>query len=110
MRLSYAGEDVLISDEACSALLAYASALAVRGTSDMVAVNVVGANDEVVGASILIGPASELIALPADIPDRDMDDADSIARMRRLTTELSPSRPIPGDATSPVTAEVDDLL
>jgi hypothetical protein len=78
MRLKYAGGEVFVSDEASHALLHYAEGLALSDSSDTVALPVVTIDGVAGVAEILIGPASQLLALPA-AEKFDLDDAEVIA-------------------------------
>ena len=60
-RIHYAGDSILTGTDIARALLAYAQALAVAGTSATVDIPVVNERDGSIGRSeLLIGPASQL--------------------------------------------------
>ena len=62
-RIHYAGDSILTGSEIARALLDYAQALAVAGTSATVDIPVVDEGDGSIGRSeLLIGPASQLIS------------------------------------------------
>jgi hypothetical protein len=94
MNLKYAGGTVTMSDDACATLLAYAEALARNAGSDTVTVAVIGEDGEPTDADILIGPASQLLAVPSKASHRDFDDRAQIAYMAERTAQLQPPRPI----------------
>jgi hypothetical protein len=106
MRLKYAGGEVFVSDEASHALLHYAEGLALSDSSDTVALPVVTIDGVAGVAEILIGPASQLLALPA-AEKFDLDDAEVIASMREKLAALQPSRPIASEPETPAQATDD---
>jgi hypothetical protein len=92
-RLYYASGDVLISDVTCKALLRYARALAENGRYDVVSVPVYG-EDEGAHAHLLVGPASELFAIPVPSGGQeDPADIDQVRLLEQRTRGLDPSRP-----------------
>jgi hypothetical protein len=107
MKLEYAGGEVFVSDEASHVLLQYAEALALSKSSDTVALPVVTLEGVAGVAEILIGPASQLLALPA-AEHVDIDDAEVIETMRHKLAALQPSRPIASEPDVPPQA-TDDL-
>jgi hypothetical protein len=102
MNLKYAGGTVTLSDDACATVLEYAAALARNSDSDTVSITVIGEDGTLVEAEILIGPASQLLAVPSTAPHRDIDDAAQIAYMVERTARLQPSRPIGAPDSSPI--------
>jgi hypothetical protein len=65
MKLEYAGGEVLVSDEASHVILRYAESLAMHNASDTISIPVVTVEGVPGVAEILIGPASQLLALPS---------------------------------------------
>lgn len=87
MTLHYTGGSVLMADDVCEALIQYARVLAAAQGSDVLIVPVVDENGELATAEFLIGPASQLLAVPADSAEergRDQDAIDDIERRTRL--------------------------
>ncbi|MCU1544271.1 MAG: hypothetical protein JWM50_2136 [Microbacteriaceae bacterium] len=102
MKLEYAGGELLLSNEASHALLRYAEALALQSSSDTVAIPVVTVDGVPGTAEILIGPASQLLALPA-AEDFEIDDSEAIDMLRAKFAAIQPSRAIaaePGSASA----------
>jgi len=92
-RLYYASGAVLVSDVTCKALLRYARALAENGRYDVVSVPVYG-EDEGAHAHLLVGPASELFAIPVPSGGQeDPADVDLVRLLEQRTQALDPSRP-----------------
>jgi hypothetical protein len=101
MKLEYAGGEVLVSDEASRVLLRYAESLAMHNASDTVTLPVVTVEGVAGVAEILVGPASQLLALPS-AETHAIDDAAAIEEMRAKLTALLPSRAVasePEDAS-----------
>src|SRR3954447_25988663 len=81
-RIHYAGDSILTGTEIARALLEYAQALAVAGTSATVDIPVVDERDGSLGRSeLLIGPASQLISDTEESPYEDAEDPDLVTRM-----------------------------
>jgi hypothetical protein len=87
MTLHYTGGSVLMADDVCEALIQYARVLAASQASDVLIVPVVDESGELATAEFLIGPASQLLAVPADSAQergRDQDVIDDIEQRTRL--------------------------
>lgn len=93
-RLHYTGDTILMADATATALLAYASALAEANASDVVTVPVVDERGRSTRAELLIGPASQLYAMPAADQDEVPPDAQVIADLELRTAKVRPSRPV----------------
>lgn len=93
-RLHYTGDTILMADATATAVLAYASALAEANASDVVTVPVVDNDGRSTRAELLIGPASQLYAMPAAGVDEVQPDAEVIADLQQRTAKVGPSRPI----------------
>jgi len=87
MTVHYTGGTVLMADDVCEALIQYARVLAAAQASDVLVVPVVDDAGELVTAEFLVGPASQLLAVPvvgARESGRDQSVIDDIARRTRL--------------------------
>jgi hypothetical protein len=104
MTLHYTGGSVVMADDVCEALIQYARVLAATQASDVLVVPVVDEDGELMTAEFLVGPASQLLAVPvagADEWGRDQTVIDDIERRTRLldspvavarpSTEAAPS-------------------
>jgi hypothetical protein len=96
MKLKYAGGEIYISDLASTVLLRYAQTLAIHSASDMVTLPAITMDGKRGDTQILIGPASELLAIPTTEMGRDIDDSEAIAVMEKRTAALQPHRPVAG--------------
>lgn len=92
--IDYAGTRLETSDAIADAVIQYAVALARHGIADHVHIPVVTANGSIAQYDMLLGPASQLIALPAVSAVSDPDDRallDDLAERIRL---LEPIRAV----------------
>jgi hypothetical protein len=95
MTVHYTGGTVLMADDVCEALIQYARVLAATQASDVLVVPVVE-DGELATAEFLIGPASQLLAVPAagvEEIGRDQKVIDDIeSRTRQLDPPFAVSR------------------
>jgi hypothetical protein len=91
MILAYSGESIVTSDRMGNAVVDYARALVTRNAADVVDVPVV-LNEAVATARLLIGPTSQLIAVPADEAEVPLDDAVAIAEIEARIEAMEPHR------------------
>jgi hypothetical protein len=109
MRLEYAGGEVLVSDALCHALLDYSAAVARGGGSEDFQIPVVTADGLRGLAEVVIGPASQLLATPTDVPEVDLDDDGIVKELIARAAALQTPKVIP--STEPVDQHsYDDLL
>lgn len=88
-RVQYAGGEFLTSDAVADELVDYAAELARRGDATRLEVPIVAADGTVAGATVVLGPASQLVVMPApDEPDVRFDD--DAGRIRRERTDRVP--------------------
>jgi len=92
-RLYYAGGAITISDQLCKATLRYARALSHADTADLIALPALTSENRVGIAHVLIGPASQLISVPVEEIDLDLDDARVVEILESRTKNLDPNRP-----------------
>ena len=104
MTLHYTGGSVLMADDVCEALMQYARVLASSQGSDVLVVPVVDEDGELVTAELLVGPASQLLAVPVigvAESGRDQTVIDDIERRTRLLDAPASVSRQPGDALPP---------
>lgn len=98
MTLHYTGGSVVMADDVAEAVLQYARELAATQSSDVLVVPVVDRGGTLTTAEFLIGPASQLLAIPVEGAremgrDQDIiDDIDRRAKRLRPPT-ATPRRP-----------------
>jgi len=87
MTVHYTGGTVLMADDVCEALIQYARVLAASQASDVLVVPVVDESGKLATAEFLVGPASQLLAVPVagvEESGRDQSVIDDITRRTRL--------------------------
>lgn len=93
-RVYYAGAEFLMSDAGAVALLDFAALIAGASQSQRIAVPVVGEDGEPALIQAIIGPASQLVMIPApsSVPDPDagafIADLDSRSKQYRSATAV----------------------
>jgi hypothetical protein len=107
-RIHYAGDSILTGTEIAHALLEYAQALAVAGTSATVEIPVVERDGSIGRSELLIGPASQLISDTEESPYEDAIDHELVTRMHDEAARLRqhgahvPSAVTNADAGEPI--------
>ncbi len=96
--IHYAGDAILLNDELADAVVEYAAALARVGSSAELTVPVVIDDGSVSSASMLLGPASQLIATPAPGAKEAAADAELLAEIIRQTALIGAIRAEPIDS------------
>lgn len=92
-RFHYAGGSIVVSDQVCKAILRYARALARSDTSDIIVVPSF-TDDFGTGLShIVLGPASQIISVPAPDLEVAIEDAHTVEILEGRTRSLDPERP-----------------
>lgn len=92
--LRYGDASVIVSDDLSDALLHYSKALARADSADVVDVPVViDGHDDVI--KLLLGPASQIIDVPAPLEAVVADDATILADLHARIRALSPAHPVP---------------
>ncbi|QJU55263.1 hypothetical protein SCB71_19745 [Herbiconiux sp. KACC 21604] len=100
-RIHYAGDSVVTGSAIAHALLEYARALALIEASDTVEIPVVRDDGSVARATMLIGPASQLISESVDDDREELENQALVDDLTRRAAGAGPARPVIDD--------VDDL-
>jgi hypothetical protein len=95
--LSYSGESVVTTDGVGAAIVDYARALIADNSADVIDIPVVF-DDEELTASMVIGPASQLLVAPSHEAEVALRDELTIARLRAKTAALGPHMVVPSDS------------
>jgi hypothetical protein len=95
--LSYSGESVVTTDGVGEAIVDYARALIADNSADVVDIPVVFDDGELT-ASMVIGPASQLLVAPSHDADVVLRDELTIARLRAKTAALGPHNVVPSES------------
>ena len=104
MTIVYAGGELTTGDDIAEALLNYSQALAQSDTASTVEIPTLDDDGERQMVKVLVGPASQIMAKPADSPFEELRDPEVLAHLEEMTARLQPIRSIPAG-----TSEDDDL-
>lgn len=91
--IHYAGETVLTGDAIADALVLYAGALARRETAATVDIPVRSPDGSVNTASVLLGPASQIVALPEHSDFDEVIDEGLVGWFQQHTRALEDAKP-----------------
>ncbi len=112
-RIYYAGTSMVTGDRLAAALLGYAQALASNRSSTSIEMPVLLADGSPGIALVVLGPASEIVAMPAPAGDavvgEIVDDALE-ARLLMLTRELGSPSPRESGSEPVAPIPLDELL
>ena len=109
MTIVYAGEELMTGDDIAQALLKYSEALAESGSASTVEIPTMSDDGTRSTASVLVGPASQIVARPVDTSFDELRDPAVVEHLTALTTELRPGRSFPSPMSSDVPDWVEDL-
>ncbi len=106
MTIRYAGEELMTGDDIADALLTLSVALAESGSASTVEIPTVSDDGTRSTVKVLVGPASQIVAMPVESAFEELRDAHVVARLSAMTAELRPGRNYP----SPTSTETPDWL
>ncbi|WP_394768956.1 hypothetical protein [Lacisediminihabitans sp.] len=89
--VSYGGESFITSDDAAEALLLFAAAAAINNIAEVIEVPSLRDDGRLITVSLVIGPASELIAFDVDSDFDEPDTSDSVRLLRERAATLGAS-------------------
>lgn len=107
-RVIYAGSEFLTGDDITSALLKCSQALAEAGEAETVSVPIVEPDGSVTMMTVLIGPASQIVAKEAKVEVDELVDVTAVARLNAIQRRLHPVAVV--DAEAPSGRDWDDEL
>jgi hypothetical protein len=93
-RIHYAGDELVTGSEIAQALMDYAAVLARQKTAASVDIPVKHPDGTIGIASLLLGPASQLVREPIEEAGKEVVDESLVQRLRRLTAALAPTWPV----------------
>ena len=108
-RIHYAGDELVTGSEIAEALMEYAAVLAQQRTAASVEIPIQHPDGTIGSASLLLGPASQLVRERIEEPGQEVVDDSLVQRLRRLTAALAPKWPVAGsvETTSQTTVDYD---
>jgi hypothetical protein len=108
-RISYSDDFIITDDDIADALLTYATLLAKVDQSDVVKVPALDRDGRLVEASLVIGPASQLLAFPEEHAPVEMDIADTLVLLRERIARLQTPGSVPFDKDAEYDGYPDEL-
>jgi len=108
-QIFYAGETLTTGTEIAAALLEYAQALAGAEKSDTVDIPIRSDDGTIGRATLVIGPASQLVAIAAADDIAELEDADVVATLRQRAAALGTRTAIPSDSSAFPASSLDEL-
>ena len=91
----YAGDELLTGSEIADALLDYGQALALNGTASKVEIPTLDPDGSRSTTTVLVGPASQIVAKSADTEFEELRDPAVVADLRARTRALRPNPSAP---------------
>ena len=89
-RVTYAGSEFVTGNDIAAALLGCGQALAEAGEAEAVTVPIRELDGSVGEVTVLIGPASQMVARDADSDDDELVDDGAVARLNSIQRRLRP--------------------
>jgi hypothetical protein len=89
-RIMYAGSELLTGDAIAAAVMRYSKALADADAAETVEIPVVKADGSRGAATILVGPASQIVAVDGEMSGDEMEDPEVVAGLEERTRRLHP--------------------
>ncbi len=87
-RIRYAGDSVVTGDDIASMVIEYSEALAKANTAASIEIPVRLGTGGIGMATLLVGPASQLISSTEDLPHEEIEDPELVADLQRKTVNL----------------------
>jgi hypothetical protein len=101
--LSYSGESVVTTDGVGEAVVDYARALIADNSTDVIDIPILFETEQLT-ASLVLGPASQLIVVPSRETNVELRDEMTIARLHAKIAALGPHIVVPSESETPDTA------
>ncbi|GGK98146.1 hypothetical protein JOE58_003406 [Curtobacterium luteum] len=95
--ISCEGVDVMTGDLIADAVMDYAAVLGANARTDSVSVPSVGPDGALIRTTLLVGPASEFVVIPAPDDVLEPEDPDFIRRLRDAAGRAGDARPLDAD-------------
>lgn len=97
----YAGSEFVTGDDIASALLSCGQALAEAGEAEAVTVPAIEQDGSIGSVTVLIGPASQMVARDIKVDGEELIDVDAVARLTAVERRLRPVAVVDGDRSEP---------
>lgn len=89
-RIIYAGSEFLTGDDIAAALMRYSAALAEVGEAETVTIPALEVDGTIGTVDLLVGPASQIIAIPVGRGGTELIDVGVLAELEARTRRLRP--------------------
>lgn len=107
--IHYVGDTLVTGDAIADAIVHYAEALARKETSAAVDVPIRLPDGSIEQASLLLGPASQIVAVHDESGFEEIVDEELVARLRRASAALGDTRAVPEASNQSDSGVLDDL-
>ena len=104
-RIIYAGSEFMTGDDIATALLRYSAALAEVGEAQTVTIPSFQEDGSIGSVDLLVGPASQIVAIHAGTGEQDLVDEGIVAELEARTRRLRPVAVV--DPEPPVDVDFD---
>ncbi|MFD1714434.1 hypothetical protein ACFSBZ_08135 [Amnibacterium flavum] len=108
-RISYSDDFILTDDRIADTVLEYAALLARSNGSDVFEIPAVDHDGHLTRASLLLGPASQLIAVDAGASPIELDVADTLDELAVRMNALARVPQVPFDDDTSSRADLDEV-
>jgi hypothetical protein len=108
-RIRYAGDSVVTGDVIAAAVIDYSQALAQANTAASVDIPVRMGDGGVGSATLLVGPASQLITVPEPGDHVEIVDEELVASLKKRTEDLGPVQTVIAESDDVPVQTLDDL-
>jgi len=93
-QVTYAGTTFTTGTDIADALLSLVEALGANGSSASVRLPAVGAGGDITDVDVVIGPASEVVAVTVQSTAPELVDAETVAGFEKRVRDLDRPRPV----------------
>ena len=108
-RIRYAGDSVVTGDDIASLVIQYSEALAKANTAASIDIPVRLGDGGFGTATLLIGPASQLISVPEPDDPTEIEDQEVVADLQRRIDDLGPMHTVLPEIDETPVQSLDDL-
>ncbi len=108
-RIRYAGDSVVTGDDIASVVIEYSEALAKANTAASIDIPVRIGQGDIGTATLLVGPASQLISVPEPDDTAEIVDEGVVAELRDRIDELGPMHVVLAEDDEAPVQTLDDL-
>ena len=108
-RIRYAGDSVVTGDAIATLVVKYSEALAKADTAASIDIPVRVGESGMGTATLLVGPASQLISVPEPDDTAEIEDEDVVAHLQKRIDDLGPMQAVLPETDETPVQSLDDL-